>query len=96
MPTFERLPRFDKDWQDLNAADQQRFREAVTRFVDDLRSGRFRKGLSVKRIQGTSSIYEMTFSPDGRATWQYGDEIVQGEPHVIWRRIGTHDVFDRP
>lgn len=96
MPTFERLPRFDKDWQGLSSTDQERFREAVTRFVEGLRSGRFRKGLRVKRVEGTSSIYEMTFAPNGPATWQYGNEVIQGEPHVIWRRIGTHDVFDRP
>jgi hypothetical protein len=35
-------------------------------------------------------------APDGRATFQYGDEVQAGEPHIVWRRIGTHDVFDRP
>lgn len=30
-----------------------------------------------------------------RATFEYGDEIL-GEPHIVWRRIGTHDVFRRP
>jgi hypothetical protein len=38
----------------------------------------------------------MTWAPDGRATWQYDDEVRAGEPHVLWRRIGTHDMFDRP
>ena len=28
-------------------------------------------------------------------TFEYGDEI-QGQPHIIWRRIGTHDIFRRP
>ncbi len=38
----------------------------------------------------------MTWAPDGRATFRYGPEQVEGEPHVIWRRIGDHDIFDRP
>lgn len=36
---------------------------------------------------------EMHFAPDGRATWQFGDEIKAGQAHVVWRRIGTHDIF---
>lgn len=64
--------------------------------MDDLRRGRFRKGLRVKSIQGAVGLFEMTWAPDGRATFQYGPETVTGDPHVIWRRVGTHDVFGRP
>jgi hypothetical protein len=38
----------------------------------------------------------MTWAPDGRATFEYGDEIQPGEAHIIWRRIGTHSVFRQP
>lgn len=97
MPIFERLPRFDKDWVALPEDQKERFRRAVVAFVDDLTSGRpFRKGLRVKRVQAAPGVWEMTFAPDGRATWHYGAEIRAGEPHVVWRRIGTHDVFGRP
>ena len=66
-------------------------------FVEDLRSGRpFRKGLRVKGIQGASGIFEMTWADDGRATFEYGDEVVKGEAHIVWRRVGTHSVFTRP
>lgn len=34
--------------------------------------------------------------PDGRATFMYGPEQIPGEPHIIWRRIGGHDIFDHP
>ncbi|WP_446040781.1 hypothetical protein [Streptomyces sp. SID1121] len=47
-----------------------------------------------------AGIYELTWSmgtgPAGRATWQYGAEIHPGNPHVIWRRIGTHDILTGP
>ena len=33
---------------------------------------------------------------DRRATFQYGDEVHTGQPHVIWRRVGTHAIFRRP
>ena len=41
-------------------------------------------------------MFEMTWAPDGRATFSYGASLHEGEPHVIWRRIGTHSLFSRP
>lgn len=53
----------------------------------------FPAALRVKRVQGTAAVWELTYAADGRATFSYGDEVVRGEPHVIWRRVGTHDVL---
>jgi hypothetical protein len=38
----------------------------------------------------------MTWAPDGRATFSYGTPVKEGEAHIIWRRIGTHDIFTNP
>jgi hypothetical protein len=38
----------------------------------------------------------MSWAPDGRATFEYGEQMIAGEAHVIWRRIGRHDVFRAP
>ena len=97
MPTFETINRFRKDFARLPVADRVRFERVVKeRFVADLAKDTFRAGLRVQAIQGADRIFEMTWAPNGRATFQYGDEQVRGEPHIIWRRVGTHDVFDRP
>jgi hypothetical protein len=96
MPTRDFLASFWRDWASLTPSQQRDFHTAVQKFVADLRRGRFRAGLRVKRVQGTHEIFEMTWAKNGRATFQYGDEVLRGEPHVIWRRIGTHDVFDEP
>ena len=95
-PTYESYDRFDHEFEALSARDRERFLLAVKTFRVDLAANQFRKGLRVKHVQGHSGIFEMTFAPDGRATWQFGDEVVEGEMHIIWRRIGTHDIFDRP
>ena len=93
MPSYERTRRFDRDWKALAEAGD-RFRTAFSRFDADLAAGPFRRGLRVKRVQGTDSIFEMTWAPDGRATFEYGSPDSEGA-HVIWRRIGR-DIFDRP
>ena len=95
MPSYERTRRFERDWKALDETDRTRFRAAFARFDADLAAGRFRGGLRVKRIQGTDDIFEMSWAPDGRATFEYGTSP-SGGPHVIWRRIGRHDVFRRP
>lgn len=96
MPTFERAARFIRDYAALSAEDKAAFRQAVEKFIADLPSGRFRSSLRIKGIQGAEGIFEMTWAKDGRATFAYGDEIRLGEPHIVWRRVGTHDVFSRP
>ena len=98
MPTFDVTPRFRSDRKKLAKSSPEqlaRFEKVVREaFVPDLETGRFRPGLRVKGLQGHPGIYEMTWAPDGRATWEYGPEQVPGKTHVIWRRLGTHAIFD--
>jgi hypothetical protein len=94
VPTYERLLRFDRDYEALSASDKKAFKEAVRKFVEDLERGRgFRKGLRVKGVQGAPGVYEMTWADNGRATFSFGRSVRGKEPHVIWRRGGTHDVI---
>jgi hypothetical protein len=93
VPTFEWQSRFTRDLQALDVAQQQAFRDSVKHFVADLTAGTFRKGLRVKRVQGTSDVWEMTWANDGRATFCYGSSKSHGEVHIIWRRVGTHSIF---
>jgi len=97
LPTYAWLARFRSDFERLTPSQQAAFLLAVQQFVDDLQAGRgFRNGLRVKGIQGASGIFEMTWAPDGRATFEYGPAVAKGQPHVIWRRVGTHTVFEQP
>jgi hypothetical protein len=41
-------------------------------------------------------VFEMTWDNDGRTTFSYGEEQVPAEPHITWRRIGTHAIFTPP
>jgi hypothetical protein len=91
------LDRFGRDFDGLSRDQQALFLVAVAQFVEDLkRQGGVRNGLRVKGIKGASGIFEMTWADNGRATFEYGESKVPGETHVIWRRIGTHEIFDTP
>ncbi|MFF8495140.1 hypothetical protein ACF06O_30345 [Streptomyces albidoflavus] len=98
MPTFEICPRFTADLQHLTPAQRRRFRRVVLdAFVPDLRTGRpFRPGLRIKGVRCAPGVYELTWAPDGRATWTYGRMVVAGEQHIVWRRIGGHGIFTGP
>lgn len=96
MPTFEWQERFRRDFERLTPAQKTAFLRAIERFVEDLRRGDIRPGLRVKQLHGREKVHELTWAPDGRATFEYGPERRPGERHIIWRRIGTHDIFNDP
>lgn len=96
MPTYMVAASARRDFEHLTPEQQRRFHAALREFIECLRMGRFNPGLRVKRVQGTLGVWEMTWAPDGRATFEYGSGIRLGEPHIIWRRIGSHDIFRQP
>jgi hypothetical protein len=97
LPTFEKTDSFRRDYDDLTREQRAAVSSAVKEFVEDLAAGRpFRRGLRVKGVQGATGIFEMSWAGDGRATFEFGNELSEGDPHIIWRRIGTHEIFKRP
>jgi hypothetical protein len=97
MPTHDEYARFLREYAALSEDQQALFAKAVKKLVRDLRaSAGIRPSLRVKRVQGTTGIFEISWSGDGRATFEYGPEQIVGEPHIIWRRIGGHDILDQP
>ncbi len=97
MATYAWLARFASDFDSLPTARQAAFLITVGQFAEDVRNGNgFRNGLHVKGIQGATGIFEMTWADDGRATFEYGPSIIEGETHIIWRRIGTPSIFKNP
>jgi hypothetical protein len=96
MPTFAQTDRFRRDFANLTAEQKAAFRAAAAKFVVDLDSGSSRPGLRVKGVGGAAGVFEMTWADDGRATFEYGSAVREGETHIVWRRTGAHDIFTRP
>ncbi len=100
---FEALARFEREFKRLPDAHRRTFYAAVPRFGEAAEraaggeANPWPAGLRVKKVQGKSGVWEMTWSkdnPDGRATWEWTE--IDGEPAVRWRRIGTHRIFADP
>lgn len=96
MPTFAQTDQFRRDFARLTSAQKVAFRASVAKFVADLPSGAFRPGLRARGVNGADGVFEMPWANDGRATFEYGPAVHEGETHIVWRRIGTHDIFTRP
>ncbi len=97
MPTYEFDAKVAREYLALTPAMRRMFLIAVRQLVEDLRGGgKPRPSLRVKRVATHPGVWEMSWAPDGRATFEYGPEVNPGDPHVIWRRVGSHDIFRNP
>ena len=99
MPTHDETGAFLRDYESLTLQQRDRFDSKRAEFVADLiamergsRQG-FRLGLRVKRVQGEWSLFEMTWAPDGRATFSMGEPVVTGKRHIVWHRVGDHSIL---
>jgi hypothetical protein len=41
-------------------------------------------------------VGEMTWAPERRATFHFGNAAAEGQTHIVWRRIGIRKIFTRP
>ena len=75
------IERLNRRYRSLSQDDQKRVQKALRQMTDDLRY----PSLRVKRIQGTSKIWEARASRSLRITFE-----VEGED-LILRNVGPHD-----
>lgn len=94
MPTFETDQEFVRDWSRLTLTQRRRFKAAVRRFVEDLKAKRSpHPGFGIERFEGREGVFEFHWAPDGRAPFAYGTSPRPGDVHIVWLRIGTHDIY---
>ncbi len=99
MPTHEESATFLHDFRRLRPEQRIRFLSAMRRFINDLRAMEagerrgFRNGLRVKGVRGVPGLLEMTWAPDGRATFFLGASTRAGQRHVRWERCGDHSIL---
>jgi hypothetical protein len=94
---YSYTPRFRRDFKKLTREQRGRFEPALRRFLVELNADEgFSPGLRVKGVQAAPGVFEMSWAPNGRMTWSYGQPGADGATHVILRRVGTHAVFDNP
>jgi len=67
----------------------------TTKLVPALTANQVPGGLRLKRYQAIPNAWEITWDrSDGmRAIFKYGEEVVQGEIHVVWIMVGDHTIL---
>jgi hypothetical protein len=101
---YRSLESFRNDFRRLPGEHQKLFLQAVRdHFLPAIEAGSFGgmppwpKRLRVHRLSNTE-VYSLTWNfaaPDGRATFHL-DKTSDGEPLLVWRRIGDHSIYHRP
>ena len=102
MPTHEELERFRHEYRRLSRDQRAQFRTALRRFRDALQAWELRgmrgppefpAGLRVKAFYA-EECWELTWAADGRALWNYGAKRREGRCHIVWLRVGSHEIFE--
>lgn len=107
MPTYGRYRRFVNEYLRLAPWQRKLFLGARTEFKDALLRWEaqgcrqfpppFPDALQVQDVNGHPGIWGLTWEKkDGRCTWEFGDQVKPGMAHVVWRRIGGHEIFKDP
>ena len=102
VPTHDETATFRRDFAALTPENKRRLLQAIRQFVADLQAmereeiSEVRAGLRIRRLTDVPGVFEMTWAPDGRATFSWGTPIREAQRHVQWRRCGTHDIFRWP
>jgi hypothetical protein len=97
-PTYEASQRFLRELARLSNDQRDAFLSAKDVLVAGLRESppQFAPRLRVKRVKGSDDVWELTWAADGRATFRYAAQVIAGEAHVAWLRIGSHSILDDP
>jgi len=102
---YLRLPAFLADFNALTPAERALvkrwladvFLPAVVAYESEPAHFVWPSALRFERIRNGGGICAVTWSfsgPDGRATFEF--TTVDGQPCLVWRRIGHHDIYKRP
>ncbi len=95
VPTYEQESTFKRDLAHLSEDEKRRFYAAVKKMAHDLKTGQgFCESLRVKGVQRLPGVFEMTWADDGRALFRYGTSPNAGDVHIIWMRVGSHDILE--
>ena len=99
MPTHAQKPAFIRGYKRLSLEQKADFEAALRLFVAallEMEAGRattFPDKLRIKKVKGVEGCWEMTWAPNRRATFSWGDEQKTGKRHVVWAEIGSHNIL---
>ncbi len=98
MPTYESTAAFDRMVVRLTPQQRRQFFRARDLFVAELRAHGFtpplHPSLRLHKLSGHDA-WSISFGDGLRAVFRVGESVKDGEVHIVWEFIGTHDEYDR-
>ncbi len=99
MPTHEELARFMRQFHKLPKPAKEAFLDAVDLLVAWLAEHGFDPtkappALRLHKLSG-HNVWSISFGDGMRAVFRLGEPVKDGEVHVVWEFIGTHDEYER-
>jgi mRNA-degrading endonuclease YafQ of YafQ-DinJ toxin-antitoxin module len=89
---YQRGQQFKKDYKALPAELQEAARKSFALFQQDTRH----PSLRVKKMQGHDDIWEGHVTRGCVFTFHWESDPDTGEQIAVFRRIGTHAIYDKP
>jgi hypothetical protein len=89
---FRRLHTFRDDFAKLPTEIQEQAKEKFRLFQQDPAHN----SLRIKKMQGQDNIWEGHVTRGYVFTFMWMNDPETGEPIAVFRRIGTHSIYDKP
>ena len=98
MPTYAATEAFRRAFQRLPHNKRQAFNEMRRLFLAELKAHGFtpplHPSLRVHKLSG-HDVWLISFGDGMRAVFRLGSPVKEGEVHIVWEFIGTHDEYTR-
>lgn len=85
-------PRFRKDFARLPQQIQMQAKKKFELFKDQSRL----KSLRIKKMKGFDDVWEGHITKGYVFTFHWENDAESGEQTAVFRRIGSHDIYDDP
>lgn len=92
---FRRLQSFNNDFENLPLTLQQQAKEKFKLFADNPIPP-FHPSLRIKKMKGFESVWEGHITRGYVFTFMQTQDEATGEITYLFRRIGTHSIYDNP
>lgn len=89
----EETAKFVRDFKRLNPRERDEFGRVLKRWLVVVGAGQYLNGLRIRSVQNYPGRLELSWSGDGRLTFEYGASAGPNEIRLRLLRVGGHAIL---